>query len=201
MNEKKNIAKRKKLQQITEAAHDLFMRHGIKRITIEEICRTAGVSKMTFYNYFDNKNDLAISVLDSIFTKAQNRYSDIMALDAPFSEKVNDIIKLKLEASKDVSTEMLHDLWHNPVPEVADYMKKRTQLSLKQFLDDMIAAQNKGEIRQDINPHFILYFIGKMQEFSADDKVVNMYETVQDFTAEIINFFFYGILSREKESE
>lgn len=199
MNEKKNIAKRKKLQQITEAAHDLFMRHGIKRITIEEICRTAGVSKMTFYNYFDNKNDLAISVLDSIFTKAQNRYSDIMTLDAPFSEKVNDIIKLKLEASKDVSTEMLHDLWHNPVPEVADYMKKRTQLSLKQFLDDMIAAQNKGEIRQDINPHFILYFIGKMQEIAADEKIVNMYETVQDFTSEIINFFFYGILTRGKE--
>ncbi len=199
MNEKKNIAKRKKLQQITEAAHDLFMRHGLKRITIEEICRTAAVSKMTFYNYFDNKNDLAISVLDSIFTKAQNRYSDIMALDAPFSEKVNDIIKLKLEASKDVSTEMLHDLWHNPVPEVADYMKKRTQLSLKQFLDDMIAAQNKGEIRQDINPHFILYFIGKMQEIAADEKIVNMYETVQDFTSEIINFFFYGILTRGKE--
>ena len=199
MNEKKDLIKSKKHKQITETAHDLFMRHGIKRVTIEEICRTATVSKMTFYKYFDNKNDLAISVLDSIFTKAQKRYSDIMAQDAPFSEKVNDIIKLKLEASKDVSTEMLHDLWNNPVPEVADYMKKRTQLSLKEFLDDMVLAQKKGEIRQDLNPHFILYFIGKMQEISADEKIVNMYETVQDFTSEIINFFFYGILTREKD--
>lgn len=199
MNEKKYMPKSKKFQQITETAHTLFMRHGIKRVTIEEICRTATVSKMTFYKYFDNKNDLAISVLDSIFTKAEKSYHDIMAQDAPFSEKVKDIIKLKLEASKDVSTEMVHDLWHNPVPEVADYMKKRTQLSLKQFLDDMIAAQNKGEIRQDINPHFILYFIGKMQEIAADEKIVNMYETVQDFTSEIINLFFYGILTRENE--
>lgn len=193
------MTKSKKLQQITETAHTLFMRHGIKRVTIEEICRTATVSKMTFYKYFDNKNDLAISVLDSIFTKAEKHYSNIMAQDASFSEKAKDIIKLKLEASKDVSTEMLQDLWNNPVPEVADYMKKRTQLSLKLFLDDMIAAQNKGEIRQDINPHFILYFIGKMQEIATDEKIIHMYETVQDFTSEIINLFFYGILTREKE--
>ncbi len=199
MNEKKDMTKSKKLQQITETAHTLFMSHGIKRVTIEEICRTATVSKMTFYKYFDNKNDLAISVLDSIFTKAEKHYSNIMAQDASFSEKVKDIIKLKLEASKDVSTEMLQDLWNNPVPEVADYMKKRTQLSLKLFLDDMIAAQNKGEIRQDINPHFILYFIGKMQEIATDEKIIHMYETVQDFTSEIINLFFYGILTREKE--
>ncbi|MCJ7774402.1 MAG: TetR/AcrR family transcriptional regulator [Desulfobacterales bacterium] len=200
MNEKKDLTKSKKHRQITETAHDLFMRHGIKRITVEEICRISGVSKMTFYKYFNNKNNLAISVLDNIFSKAEKRYHDTMALDVPFSEKVKDIIKLKLEASKDVSTEMLHDLWNNPVPEVADYMQKRIQATLKQFLDDMIAAQKKGEIRQEINPHFILYFIGKMQEISADEKIVNMYETVQDFTSEIINFFFYGILTTEKES-
>ena len=122
-----------------------------------------------------------------------------MAQEAPFSEKIKGIIKLKLEASKDVSPEMIHDLWNNPVPEIADYMKNETQLSLKKFLDDMIAAQKNGDIRQDLNPHFILYYIGKMQEMAADDNIVNAYETVQDFTSEIINLFFYGILTREKE--
>jgi len=199
MDKKNDSVKSKKHGQITETAHNLFMRHGIKRITIEEICRTAGVSKMTFYKYFDNKNDLAIFVLDSIFTKSENRYHNIMAQDVPYSEKVKDIIKMKLESSKDVSSDMMQDLWNNPVPEVADYMQKKTQATLKQFLNDMIAAQNKGEIRQNINPHFILYFIGQMQQMAGDEKVLNMYETVEALTSEIINFFFYGILSREKE--
>ena len=199
MNEKINLVKSKKHKQITETAHNLFMRHGIKRVTIEEICRTAGVSKMTFYNYFDNKNDLAIFVLESIFTKAEKRYHDIMAQDLPYSEKVKDIIKMKLEASKDISQEMLQDLWHNPVPEVADYLKQRTQLALKKFLDDMINAQKRGEIRPNINPHFILYLIGHMQKMTADEKILNMYETTQALTSEIMNFFFYGILTREKE--
>ncbi len=199
MNEKKDITKSKKLQQITQTAYDLFWRHGIKRVTIEEICRTAAVSKMTFYKYFDNKNDLAIFVLDQIFTKGENRYHDIMAEDRPYSEKVKAIIKMKLESSKDVSSEMMQDLWHNPVPEVADYMQKRTQATLKQFLDDMIAAQKKGEIRQNINPHFILYIIGQLQNMTADEQVIGMYESTQDLVSEMVNFFFYGILTREKE--
>jgi len=200
MNEKKILIKSKKFQKITETAHDLFMRHGIKRVTIEEICRTATVSKMTFYKYFSNKNDLAIFVLDSIFTKGENRYHDIMAQDRPYSEKVKDIIKMKLESSKDVSSEMLQDLWHNPVPEVADYMQKRTQATLKQFLDDMIAAQKKGEIRQDINPHFILYIIGQLQNMTANEQLIGMYESTQALVSEMVNFFFYGILMKEKES-
>ncbi len=199
MNEKKDTAKSKKLEQITETAHDLFMRHGIKRITIEEICKTAAVSKMTFYKYFDNKNDLAISVLNSIFTKGENRYNDIMAQDRPYSEKVKDIITLKLESSKDVSSEMIQDLWNNPVPEVADYMQKRVQATLKQFLDDMVAAQKKGEIRENINPHFILHVIGLLQKMTADEQLIDMYESPQNFVMEMVNFFFYGILPNEKE--
>ncbi|MCJ7582072.1 MAG: TetR/AcrR family transcriptional regulator [Candidatus Aminicenantes bacterium] len=199
MKEKKDSIKSKKFQEITETAYDLFMRHGIKRITIEEICRTAGVSKMTFYKYFENKNSIAISILDNIFTKAEKQYQDIMAQEILYSEKVKDIIKLKMEASKDVSKEMLHDLWHNPVPEVADYMQKRTQATLKLFLEDMIAAQIKGEIRPNINPHFILYFIGVMQNMTNDDKLLSLYETSQDLASELVNFFFYGILTRENE--
>ena len=198
MSETKDLIKSKKFQKITETAYNLFMRHGIKRITIEEICRTAGVSKMTFYKYFNDKNDLALFVLDSIFTKGENRYKNIMDQDVPYSEKVKDIIKMKLEASKDVSQEMMQDLWHNSDPQVADYMTKRTQLVLKQFLDDMIDAQDKGEIRKDLNPHFILYLIGKMQDMTADEKVLNMYKTSQDLVSELVNFFFYGILTGEK---
>lgn len=198
MNELKDSAQSKKRQQVLETAQNLFMRYGIKRVTIEEICRVAGVSKMTFYKYFNNKNDIAIRVLDNIFTEGERRYNEIMAQDIPYSEKVKDIIKLKMDASQDASNEMLKDLWHNPVPEVAEFIQKKSLVSLQQFLNDMILAQKKGEIRADINPHFILYIIGQMQEMTDDEKLLNMYDSVQDLASEIINFFFYGILTREK---
>ncbi|UCE41277.1 MAG: TetR/AcrR family transcriptional regulator [Candidatus Aminicenantes bacterium] len=194
MKSNKGLLGNKKYRLIVETARDLFMRYGIRRVTVEEICKTAGVSKMTFYKHFKNKLDLALFILNDIFEEGINRYKRIMDQDVPYSEKAKEIIRLKLESSKDVSQEMLKDLLSSSIPEVADLMTKITRENLQLFLDDMIAAQKKGEIRQDINPHFITYMLGQMQEMATDEKLLNMYESTQALTSEIINFFFYGIL-------
>jgi len=199
MSNNKRTIKSKKYQPLIETARDLFLRYGIKRVTVEEICETAGVSKMTFYKHFKNKLDLALFILNRECEEGMNRYKRIMDQDVPYSEKAKEIIKMKLESSEDVSQEMLKDLMFSSIPEVAELMRKLTRENFKLFLDDMIAAQKKGEIRQDINPHFIIYMIGRMQEMAADEQVLNMYDSAQALTSEIINFFFYGILSRKEE--
>jgi AcrR family transcriptional regulator len=189
----------KKFKQIIESAYDLFMRYGIRRVTVEEICKTAGVSKMTFYKHFKNKIDLALFVLNKQFEEGMKRYRDIMSQNIPYSEKAEDIIKMKLEFSRDISQEMLKDMMDSPIPEVADLIQKIIQENFKLFLEDMISAQKKGDVRQEINPHFIIYILGRMQEMVADERLLNMYESSQALTREITNFFFYGILSRKKE--
>ena len=52
-----------KVSQIMLAAKDLFWKFGIRKVSIEEICSKANVSKVTFYKYFENKIDLAIFIL------------------------------------------------------------------------------------------------------------------------------------------
>jgi AcrR family transcriptional regulator len=54
----------KKYESILITGHDLFWKFGFKRVTIDEICKKAEVSKMTFYKYFTDKIDLAKKVFD-----------------------------------------------------------------------------------------------------------------------------------------
>lgn len=199
MSNNKGPVKNKKYQLIIETARDLFMRYGIKRVTVEEICETAGVSKMTFYKHFNNKLDLALVILNKEFKEGINRYKRIMDQDVPYSEKAKEIIQMKLEISDDISREMLKDLAASSIPEVSELIQKISQENLKLIFDDMVSAQKKGEIRPDINPQFIIYMLGQMQEMAADEQLMSMYESVRALTSEIINFFFYGILSREEE--
>jgi AcrR family transcriptional regulator len=44
------------------AAEALFVRHGFEKTTVEEICRTVGSSKRTFYRLFRNKLDLLLQL-------------------------------------------------------------------------------------------------------------------------------------------
>jgi len=199
MTENKRVSKNKKKQAIIAAARTLFMRYGIKRVTVEEICETAGASKMTFYKHFNNKLDLAIYILDEIFVEGVSRYKSIMGRDIPYSEKAKDIIKLKLESTEDISKEMLKDFYDRSMPEVTELIQKFNRENLNLLLDDMIAAQKKGDIRRDINPHFIIYMLGQMQKMSTDETLLSTYGSTQALASEFINFFFYGILPRDVE--
>ncbi len=60
-----------KYNQIIETASELFVRFGIKRVTVEEICKTSGVSKMTFYKFFRNKNEVVEKILDEMIGHAR----------------------------------------------------------------------------------------------------------------------------------
>ena len=105
----------KKYHSIIDASRDLFMRYGIKRVTVEEICETAGASKMTFYKHFKNKHDLVLFILNNILEEGLKRYKRIMNRDVPYSEKAKEIIRLKLEATEDISKEMLKEFYDRSI--------------------------------------------------------------------------------------
>ena len=87
----------KKLQQLIENAWDLFWQFGFTRVSIEEICKEAGVSKMTFYKHFKNKNDLVRFIMKEMSEYSLRLYDEIMSEDIPFVEKIHKSVELKIE--------------------------------------------------------------------------------------------------------
>jgi len=194
MKSKKSI----KFRQLVEAGRDLFWRYGIRRVSVEEICQASGVSKMTFYRYFDNKVDLALYIIKEIFREGEERYRDIISQRVHFSEKAREIIKMKLDISEGWSQEIMKELMQNTIPEITEFMNKKRQENLKMFIDDLVSAQKKGDIRKDVKPEFILYFLNQVSDMVSDEQLINMYDSPKTLTAELINFFFYGILSENR---
>ena len=117
--------KNPKRQQIVSTAKSLFLKFGIRRVSIEEICREAKVSKMTFYKHFNNKIDLAVFIYDQMSSEAMAEYQQIMAADIPFSEKVRKSIELKMKNTKELSQEFLTDFYINADSELVEFFNKK----------------------------------------------------------------------------
>jgi AcrR family transcriptional regulator len=58
--------------RIQEKATELFMRYGVKSITMDEIASQLGVSKKTIYQYFADKEELVMSMIDRKLQDAQS---------------------------------------------------------------------------------------------------------------------------------
>ena len=186
-----------KRELILRIGKELFWKYGIRRVTVEEICKEAGVSKMTYYKFFSNKPDLVKTIMDTVLSNALEKYRQIINSKVPYPEKVSQMIELKREQVKTMSSEFFKDYVQSADPEMINYLNQLSQENLQIFVDDFKKAQENGDIRKDMKIGFIMYIMNQLVEMTHDDQLLAMYDSPEDLVMEIIKFIFYGILNRD----
>jgi len=185
-----------KYQSIIAKGKELFWKHGIKRVTIEEICTESQVSKMTFYKFFPNKIELAKSLLQHILEESFQQFNEILSDDIPFTEKINRIIRLKFEATENISTEFINDLYKNKEYGLSEYMEEQRNRTLNLFIGFLSESQQKGDIRKDIQIDFIMNYINYGYTLLENKELASKYGNPQALIMEFMNFMFYGLSPR-----
>jgi AcrR family transcriptional regulator len=191
----------KKYRDITSTAKTLFWKHGFRRVSIEEICREAGVSKMTFYKYFSNKLELVREILNVMFRESMDEFRRLMHADIPFEEKMKRQIQMKLEGTRDISEEFVKDIYGDPDSELNKLWREKSDEAIGEVIELYREAQEKGWLRQDLKIDFILYMINKAFEYVNDDTLISKYDQIQDLILEINRFFLYGILPHKQTDD
>ncbi len=185
----------KKYLDICKTGKDLFWKYGFKRVTIEEICREAKVSKMTFYKFFPNKIELAKLILDEIYEDAFQKFEKLINQNIPFPKKLEQMFLMKLEGMKNVSMEFIKDMYMDPESGLMTHMEAHRQKSMGVIINFYKTAQDQGSIRKDIKIEFILAFSNQIIKMMEDEKLMSLYSQPQDFILESMKFLFYGIVT------
>jgi len=63
---KRDLNRRKRVQDLIDAGLALFLARGIEAVTIDEVAREAGMAKGNFYRYFRDKADLVDAVIEPV---------------------------------------------------------------------------------------------------------------------------------------
>ena len=189
-----------KFEAIVSTARSLFWKHGIRRVTIEEICENAGVSKMTCYKYFSNKTAIAKYLIEEMFESGVRAYKEIYFSDIPYEEKVKKWVDLKMSNAHEMSQELVDDIYKYHDKELSETIETIKRKMIGIYLDDICEAQKTGEIRNDVKPEFLLYFLNNLTEMLTDQQLVGLYTNPEQMIAEVMNFFFYGIMPRKNRN-
>lgn len=195
---KENLSRRKLL----EAGKTLFLKYGYRKVTVEEICTEAGISKMTFYRFFDNKISLVECMINELADEGIRVYRKIMDSDARFEEKIMATLQMKNEAASKFSEEFLRDIYADPAAGILTALKRLTEETMAMIMEDYSLAQANGQIRQDLNLAIIPYYTGKITTMVQDPELVklcggNMHDAIKELT----NLFFYGILNPKEHPQ
>jgi AcrR family transcriptional regulator len=188
-----------KKDAIIAASAHLFNRFGLRRVTVEEICRKAGTSKMTFYKHFSNKIDVFKYIWNDLIDQAYKKVDEIDAMSIPFDEKLHLIFQYKMGLMSQMSPELLEDLLGGD-PEILSFMSDIRKRSFALFLEFAERAQERGDMRK-MRPELFMAALEKMAELAQDSGLRASYADNMDLARDLNGLFFYGLLPREVDGD
>lgn len=178
---------------IVAAARELFWKYGFRKVSVEEICQKAGLSKMTFYRHFSNKTELAKRIFDKIFDDAYLQFMEILEQNSSPEEKLQKILMMKVEETNNISRDFIQDFYSMREPELAEYMNSRTQQAWQNVLEGFRKAQADGTFRADFKPEIMLLMSNYFVNMMNDPSIIVLYSSPQELLMEISKLFVYGI--------
>jgi AcrR family transcriptional regulator len=186
----------KKKPLLVETALALFMRYGVSRVSVGEVCEQAGVSKFTFYKYFTDKIELAKAAITLLSDRISARIDEIVAMPAPLATKVALLVEERVRRAKEWSPELIHDLYHSD-PELAALATRRVHENRDRYIAFVRSAQATGEMRPEVHPEVLLAMLDRLYELGKDDELVQRAGGYERLTRSVNNVLYYGLLSRD----
>lgn len=194
-----NPMKLTKKEQIEQKAMELFWKHGFKKITIDEICRKANVSRKTFYTFFDNKNALIIYLYRKTIDQAYAEYDKVIKSNISFSEKLEKLLNQKIEGTKNLSMEFVADLYHPDAGELLTFFNQVIEQSMQFMRNFLIEAQKTGDIDSQLNIDYIMFILSKTIELCGTKEMMDMFPDASTMTKQITQTFIFGIAPSTKK--
>lgn len=97
----KKVNKEEKRREIALSCYDL-VHQGIRKITVAEVARTAGIGKGTVYEYFDNKEDIIFEIINIHIEEYHNAFLE--SIKSVYSTKEKVLLLLKFVIEEDEET-------------------------------------------------------------------------------------------------
>jgi AcrR family transcriptional regulator len=88
-----------KRTRILHAARDLFLRYGVKRTSIDDVARAAGIAKGTVYLSFASKDALFANLAELMCKDILDRAEAAITTSAPLSERVVNFLDVVVGAN------------------------------------------------------------------------------------------------------
>jgi AcrR family transcriptional regulator len=110
-----NKEKTESKDRILEKAANLFMRYGIRSITMDEIAAQLGISKKTIYQFFTDKDEMVEAVVDEEMKENENACREFKVNAEDAVQEIFLAMEDMQEMLKTMNPQLMYDLEkHHP---------------------------------------------------------------------------------------
>jgi AcrR family transcriptional regulator len=194
MNGYKRRTEEKK-QKILQAALELFQQHGLNKVTIRDIAAQAGVSHVTIYKHFRDKNDIMRQVIKTRSLLILEELRQVMEANIPLEEKLNKLIFQRARIAAQSKTNQLFKIISSD-PELKKFIlsvwqKENSKMELK-LLEEGI---KNGYAHLGVAKETMQLYLGIIRDglLSDEDRLIKL-QSDEKTIHELHHIVLHGLL-------
>ena len=183
-------------EKILEGAEHLFMRYGIKSMTMDDIAKHLTVSKKTIYQHFSDKNALLESVMENHMKQEQLQIEQIRSESSNAIEELYKLSKYIKSMMMEMNASLIMDMqkyhpnaWKYFQVHKHDCITTNILMNLKWGIEE-------GYFRADMNCEILALLRVEQIELGFNTLIFSSPNyTIVDVQMELLNHFIYGIVT------
>ncbi|MEQ8336174.1 MAG: TetR/AcrR family transcriptional regulator [Cyclobacteriaceae bacterium] len=183
-------------QKIIEGAEALFMRYGVRSVSMDDVAREVSVSKKTIYQHFNHKDDLVTETARNYLTGEMKEISEVTENAADALEELFLLSKCIRQNISRVNPSLLYDLqkYHPDAWEVfKDY---KYNFIMGKVMSNLVRGKKENLYRADINEKILSVMRVEQVQLIFDERAFPKSDfDFVDVQVQIFDHFIHGLLS------
>jgi DNA-binding XRE family transcriptional regulator len=186
------------LKNILLKVRELYMKYGIKSITMDDVARELGISKKTLYQYVTDKDDLVGKFIDNEILMRQSEICKCFGIGYNAIEELFEISIFMNKMMKDQNPATEHDLKKYYPLHYLKTVKARREGIYEYILLNLKKGIKEGLYREEMDKEII----AKLYLSRIEDSHINELFTKEEFTSmklfvEILTYHVRGIATEK----
>ncbi|MGB0525252.1 MAG: TetR/AcrR family transcriptional regulator [Flammeovirgaceae bacterium] len=181
-------------ERIIEKTADMFMRYGVRSVTMDDIANRISISKKTIYQHFKDKKEVVKVCMEYLMNQD---YEEMMEIQRVSKDSIHEMVLLSVkfrEKTKEMNPGLLFDLkkYHPDAWQVYLDMKDRCFKST--IVDALERGKKEGVIREEIDISVIAQMRIAHVEVGFDPEVFSPSEyDIAHVQEQMFTHFVYGV--------
>jgi len=181
-------------ERIIHGGEELFLKAGIKSVTMDDIAAHLGMSKKTIYQFFKDKNDLVIALVKKKLREDEDQVYDIIARSSNVIEEMINMMKCSEEIFSRINPIVIHDMQKYHPDAWKQFQSFKADVLITTLEQLLTKGVEQGYIRPDIDVKIIARMRLIQVEIGFDATIFpiaefNTWKVQQQF----LEHFNYGI--------
>jgi len=180
------------------ASMELFMKYGIKSLTMDDISRNLGISKKTLYQFVSDKKDLVKKGMEFMVEQEKELIGGVIKESKTAIDEIIGITKCVSSKLGEIHPSVIFDL-QKYYPHAWKVMENhKLHFIYQTMLTNLKRGIKEGVYRENINPLIIAnIYLGMVDNILNPENSISRSISIDKLHLEIIRYHIKGI-SNEK---